>query len=323
MKPREPNPGNRTLIRHLMCQRLPRGVAPLSSSLQGQSFTGVGTGTTANPWGNFRIERLHSCQLSYHQHPGTSGGGMNPRIDVRGARLRLLLLLCPFCLVRLASAQNPQSTQSPSPTQSSSTIAALPASKTPISKALPKTLDASPTPSWPPSDVDEAVPPVESNRACVLPQVLSRAAHRIEELVRDLDRFSATEIVQHQKVDHAGHLHEPETNRFDYLVSLSCRSGGFLNVEEYRKARTGKDQFPDHVATEGTPSLVLLFHPRYASNFSFNCEGLGEWRGKPAWQVRFEQRDIRRSMIAMVMEDHTYNVKIRGRAWILADSYEV
>ena len=248
---------------------------------------------------------------------------MNPRIDVRGARLRLLLLLCPFCLVRLASAQNPQSTQSPSPTQSSSTIAALPASKAPISKALPKTLDASPTPSWPPSDVDEAVPPVESNRACVLPQVLSRAAHRIEELVRDLDRFSATEIVQHQKVDHAGHLHEPETNRFDYLVSLSRRSGGFLNVEEYRKARTGKDRFPDHVATEGTPSLVLLFHPRYASNFSFNCEGLGEWRGKPAWQVRFEQRDIRRSMIAMVMEDHTYNVKIRGRAWIMADSYEV
>jgi len=28
-------------------------------------------------------------------------------------------------------------------------------------------------------------------------------------------------------------------------------------------------------------------------------------------------------MIAMVMDARTYNVKIRGRAWVLADSYEV
>ena len=141
--------------------------------------------------------------------------------------------------------------------------------------------------------------------------------------MRDLDRFTATEIVQHHKVDKTGRLHDPQTSRFDYLVSLSRVPSGLLNVQEYRKGRTREDEFPDNVATEGTPSLVLIFHPKYASGFSFTCEGLGEWQGKPAWQVRFEQRDIRKAMIAMVFGNRTYNIKIRGRAWILADSHEV
>jgi hypothetical protein len=242
---------------------------------------------------------------------------MNLLIDVPSARLRLLLLLCPLCLCSLVSAQSPK------PAQSSPTIAGLRASKAPISKTLPKTLDASPTPTWPPGDVDESVPPVNSSAPCSLPQVLSRAGHRIEELVRDLDRFSATEIVRHQKVDKAGQLHDPETSRFDYLVSLSPRPSGSLQVEEYRKGRTSHDEFPDHVATRGTPSLVLIFHPRYASNFSFTCEGLGEWHGKPAWQLRFEERDAKRAMVGLLIGLSSYRLRIRGRAWILADSYEV
>ena len=54
-----------------------------------------------------------------------------------------------------------------------------------------------------------------------------------------------------------------------------------------------------------------------------SCEGMGDWHGKPAWQVRFEQRDSRTSMITMIMAQRAYDVKIRGRAWILADSYQV
>ena len=167
------------------------------------------------------------------------------------------------------------------------------------------------------------MPPVLLTPPCQLPQVLARASRRIENLAKDLDRFSATEVVQHQKVDHSGRLHDPETIRFNYLVSLSQKPSGTLSVEEYRKPRGEHDEFPDHVATEGTPSLVLIFHPRYVNNFTMACEGLGEWRGQPAWQVHFEQRDLKHSMIAMVMNDRSYNVRIRGRAWILADSYEV
>jgi len=178
---------------------------------------------------------------------------------------------------------------------------------------------------WPPTDVDKFVPPVNSSAACSLSDVLAGASHRIEELVRNLDRFTATEIVQHQKVDGGGRLHAPEIRNFDYLVSLAQAPSGYLNVHEYRKGRSsGTDEFPDHVATLGTPSLVLIFHPRYVKNFSITCEGLGEWGGRPAWQIRFEQRrDAKQSMITMDIGGRAYNLKLRGRAWILSNSYQV
>jgi len=220
--------------------------------------------------------------------------------------LRLLLFSCPLWIWNVAFAQNKSSTPK--------SAAHAPKASKPNAVA---------NPSWPPTDVDDSVPPVSSTPGCSLPQVLTRAGRRIEILVHDLERFTATELVHHQKVDKSGKLHEPETSRFDYLVFLSPRPSGMMNVEEFRKGFTRQDQFPDHVNTEGTPSLVLVFHPKYASNFSFTCEGLGKWHEKPAWQVRFEERDARRALIALIMGGHIYNVKIRGRAWILADSSEV
>ncbi len=70
--------------------------------------------------------------------------------------------------------------------------------------------------------------------------------------------------------------------------------------------------------------MVLIFHPRYADNFKMQCEGLGEWHGQPAWQVRFEQRTDRPNRtLSFVVNRNTYNVNLRGRAWILADSFQV
>ena len=70
--------------------------------------------------------------------------------------------------------------------------------------------------------------------------------------------------------------------------------------------------------------MVLIFHPRYVNNFKMTCEGLGEWRGQPAWQVHFEQRaDRPNQTLSFVMNHSTYDVNLRGRAWILADSFQV
>src|SRR5438309_10202111 len=123
---------------------------------------------------------------------------MNPRMNVSCSRLRLLLLISPFCLYSLASAQSSQ------PSSSKSELRASKTGSKRLSKTPPKTLDAFPVPPWPPTDVDESIPPVSSSPTCSLPQVLSRAGRRVEELVRDLDRFTATEIVQHHKVDKTG-----------------------------------------------------------------------------------------------------------------------
>lgn len=178
--------------------------------------------------------------------------------------------------------------------------------------------------SWHPPDVDADVPEVDTQKACSLDDVLSGAAQRIQELVANVDKFTATEMVEHQSVNPAGRMGLPEIRKFNYLVSIEQLSDGYLNVQEYRDGGLSPDQFPDHIATAGTPALVLIFHPNISRNFKMTCEGLGQWQGKPAWQVRFEERlDRHPAVSALAMSGRAFALRLRGRAWIMADSYQV
>ena len=177
---------------------------------------------------------------------------------------------------------------------------------------------------WLPPDVDRSVPEVTPGVSCPLPSVLSAAGKRVEELAGNVDKFTATEVVEHQSVDRSGRLDPPKSRKFNYLVTMARTRSGGVNVEEYRNGGSAPDQFPDHIATVGTPSLVLIFHPHHVDEFEMKCEGLGQWRGKPAWQVRFEERRNRRnSMMVVQIGGGSFSPRLRGRAWILADSYEV
>jgi tetratricopeptide (TPR) repeat protein len=177
---------------------------------------------------------------------------------------------------------------------------------------------------WYPPDIDRAIPQVSPGMTCPLPDVLSKAGKRIEEFAQNVDKFTATEVVEHQKVDRSGQLGVPEVRKFNYLVTIAQSPGGYLNVEEYRNGGSGADRFPDQIGTIGTPSLVLVFHPDHAKDMQMTCEGLGEWRGRPAWQVRFEERrESRNRMSSVEMRGGSFNLRLHGRAWILADSYQV
>jgi tetratricopeptide (TPR) repeat protein len=177
---------------------------------------------------------------------------------------------------------------------------------------------------WYPQDVDWGIPQVTPGAACPLTDVLSRAGKRIQELVDNVDKFTATEVVEHQSVDKSGRLRPPEIRKFNYLVSIGQTPEGYLNVEEFRNRGSNPDQFPDRIATVGTPSLILIFHPNHAKDFRMTCEGLGHWQDRPAWQVRFEERTDRRSSISvLIMGGRAFGLRLHGRAWILADSYQV
>jgi Tfp pilus assembly protein PilF len=177
---------------------------------------------------------------------------------------------------------------------------------------------------WVPPNIDAAIPPVTAGPACALPNILSQAGKRIEELVENVNKFTATEVVLHQKADRSGQLAPAEIRRFNYLVTIARTRDGGTNVEEYRDGGPNVGAFPDHIATIGTPALVLIFHPHHVKNFQMECEGLGQWEGRPAWQVRFEERrDSRNSISAIDMNNGSFGLRLRGRAWILADSYQV
>jgi hypothetical protein len=177
---------------------------------------------------------------------------------------------------------------------------------------------------WYPQNINRIIPPTAPEAACPLAEVLAQAGGRIQELVANLDKFTATEVVEHQSVARSGQLRRPEIRKFSYLVSIGRTPNGYMKVEEYRKGGSTSDQFPDQIATVGTPSLVLIFHPQNAKNFRMTCEDLGQWYDQPAWQIRFEERTDRRNPISvLVMGGRSYGLRLRGRAWILADSYQV
>jgi hypothetical protein len=184
-----------------------------------------------------------------------------------------------------------------------------------------------PLPSnWLPPDVDESVPPVEPGVGCALDEVVQNAGKRVEEFMKNVDRFAASEFLRHESINKWGYADLPETRKFDYVVSIEQYRPGYFDVIEYRGNRYSPAQFPDGVETRGLPSMALIFHPNNAGNFAMSCEGLGQWNGTPTWQVHFRQRpDKPKTTRAYRIGKNgpAYPVALRGRAWIAADSYQI
>jgi len=180
--------------------------------------------------------------------------------------------------------------------------------------------------SWLPPDVDESVPAVEPGAACSLDDVLQEAGKRVKEFVSDVDRFTATEFLEHESINKSGVASRPETRKFDYLVSVAEYRPGFLSVEEHRSSRGSVAEFPDGVATKGLPAMVLIFHPYNVVNFEMVCEGLARWNGTLAWQVHFRQRSDKPNTTRAYRIGNNgawHPVAVKGRAWIAADGYQI
>jgi hypothetical protein len=156
--------------------------------------------------------------------------------------------------------------------------------------------------------------------------VVQKAGERVEEFVTNVDRFTATEFLEHESINKWGIAKVPETRRFDYAVSIKQYRPGYFDVLEYRGSKYSTVEFPAGVETLGLPSLSLIFHPSNAEHFAMSCEGLGQWNGIPAWQVHFRQRPDKPNTTREYRigeNGASYPVALRGRAWIAADSYQI
>jgi tetratricopeptide (TPR) repeat protein len=177
---------------------------------------------------------------------------------------------------------------------------------------------------WLPPNVDQAAAPVEPGASCDLKDVLERAGEQLQRVPETLDRFSATETVEHQSVNESGIASKARTFSFAYVVSIHETQRGHLNVEEYRNGKDDESVFPDHFATRGLPSQIFIFHPYYQGDFEMNCEGLARQSGGFAWQVRFEQKKNSISRIQVhYVNDKRFAVPLKGRAWVSAVNFQV
>jgi tetratricopeptide (TPR) repeat protein len=207
----------------------------------------------------------------------------------------------------------------------SDTLQLPPPSKTASSHAMDMPSDMLPIlPSaWTFTNVD--LPPVEAGVACALDDVLARAAKSSTQLLKDVDRFTATESLIHERIGSTTLTVDAETEyrKFNYLVSIS-EVQGFLSVDEYRSGPDSLKGFPDGLSTVGLPALALVFHPLQAGNFNFVCEGLSQRPSGPAWQIRFQQREDKPATLHVyTLGGLSFPVPLRGRAWVSAKTYQV
>jgi hypothetical protein len=179
--------------------------------------------------------------------------------------------------------------------------------------------------NWLPADVDEKVPAVEPRVACSVEDVVRKAGQRVEEFVKNVDRFTASELLKHESINKWGLAGSRDSRDFEYVASIDQYRPGYFSVTEYRRG-AHTSEFPDGVETNGLSALALIFHPNNAGNFQMSCEGLGQWNGHLAWQVHFRQRPDKPNTIRAYRvgaNGPAYPVALRGRAWITPDSYQI
>jgi hypothetical protein len=177
---------------------------------------------------------------------------------------------------------------------------------------------------WSPPNIDDIVPPIESGSACDLKEVVQKAGEKIQEFVKDVERFTATESFLHESINKSGQVSATEKRKYDYMVSVQEIRPGILAVEEYLSRGTTPVDFPGGITTKGLPALILIFHPYYSESFSMKCEGLAIVNGQRAWQIYFRQREDKPNGIrAYRFGRNARPIALKGRAWIIADSYQV
>ncbi len=177
---------------------------------------------------------------------------------------------------------------------------------------------------WMIHELEGNVPPVDVSVECPTQQVLKGVGERMKEFVSNLEKFTATEDLEHHRMDAKEELVPPEKRRFAYVVTVSPNDWGTFTLSEFRDGSTDTGQFPAGIATLGLPALDLIFHPALTEDFQFTCEGLGQSDGKAAWQVHFAQRTdrpvrIRSYRVGM----RSFSVYLEGRVWIDPGNYQV
>ena len=177
---------------------------------------------------------------------------------------------------------------------------------------------------WQPLGIDDVQLALAPGVVCPSEQVIEESGKHVQELVEDVTRFSAIEDLIHQPLDEFGNAIRTETRKYNYAASISEPESGFFAVDEYRSEKITADDYPGHIASTGFAGLAFVFHPHVRDNFSLSCEGLGDWHGQAAWLVHFRQRDDRlNSMHSYKVGNQIYPVKLKGRAWITADKFQI
>jgi hypothetical protein len=176
---------------------------------------------------------------------------------------------------------------------------------------------------WDPPALDSPVDALSSSPPCVLGKVLLQAGARANEMVSNLQNFTAQEKIEYQTTDIQNFVKNQGSESFDYVVVFQPSPSGLV-IQEKRNPTHGSTLSPASAQDMGLPEIVLIFLPAMQDDYEMTCEGQAQWKSQPAWLVHFQQRRDRpsRTFSIRVGKD-TYPVGLEGRAWISSDSGEI
>lgn len=226
------------------------------------------------------------------------------------------LILCLVVLNVQACADSSQEIV-PLPTFALAAIHAWQAGMSPPANDVKK--ESKPrTLSWAPPNVDARLVPKTAASECPLSAVLEQAGTRATEFVGNLQNFTAQERIEYRSLGNAYQV-DSGVGSFDYTAVLDPRKEGYV-VQEGRTPEPGSHAFPAATQDVGLPAMALIFLPDLQGIYEMKCDGATEWKGQPAWVVRFRQRTSRPNHLVSF---EGYSAMLKGRAWIARDSGEL
>lgn len=176
---------------------------------------------------------------------------------------------------------------------------------------------------WSPPLVDTPIRSRVSSPPCVLSSLLELAGARANDLVLNLQNFTSQEYIAYQSTDRLGYVQDGGTGTFDYVVVFQQSLGGLV-VQEDRKPAHGTRLSAATTQDVGLAEIALIFLPDMQGDYEISCEGTTKWDGQSTWVVHFQQRKDKPSRtLSFRGGGSVYPAKLKGRAWIAADSGEV
>jgi Flp pilus assembly protein TadD len=199
-------------------------------------------------------------------------------------------------------------------------LAALPLPVSPNIELLP----ANERP-WAPLDIDSREFPLAENAPCSAEEILLRAQNRMKSQLQNFEKFTATEHIDHQEIDHLGRPGPVKSRDFSYIVFVNRYAGDSFFLDEDRHSTSNDSSFPTSLATIGLNNLgVSILQPATRGGFVYQCEGLANIRGKATWQIRFQEKKGSSGGIRDWRRDgKLYHVPLKGRIWISSASFDV
>jgi len=178
---------------------------------------------------------------------------------------------------------------------------------------------------WAPPDIDSREFPLAQNAACSAEDVLLAALQRLKSQLKNFEKFTATEHIEHQEIDRMGRPGPVKARAFSYIVFVDRYADDSFFLNEDRYSSTDDPSFPTSLATQGLNNLgVAILQPANRIDFEFKCEGLASIRGKASWQIRFEEKkDAKRGVRNWWRDGKTYQIPVKGRIWISSASSDV